>query len=261
MPRTHNLLASLALLVPAAFSVPFYVQETCYCQPSRPDLTTQSHNETLAACNAFAAKVEISRAAARRLPFAPEAFIEDHDMISLGERIHNLNDNASPNSTISERRKSTFDAAMKSIPNLAAEHARHQHAAQTLPPRRNPRVPSVREQELRRRGIPDPEEYKISCRGVVLTPSQSGHEGNSTTLYIGFRPMPVLFILLAMVLACTTIVEFALDTWQRYTSRIRLEGTERIMYADAATSAPSHEIPRERTGEIDVEKRAEARDS
>ena len=82
-------------------------------------------------------------------------------------------------------------------------------------------------------------------------------------MYIGFKPIPVLFIFLAMVLACTTIVEFALDMWQRYTARVYLDGAERIMYADAAIRSAStqYEVPREKTGEVDIEKRAEAQDS
>jgi hypothetical protein len=190
---------------------------------------------------------------------------------SAGQRIV-LNDNEAPYAaavaqrksalaTIAEQRKSAFEAAMASISNLAANRARHQHAAQTLPPtRQNPRAPSVREQELRRRGLPTSnEEYRIVCRGVVYHPSTSAQAKHShaMAMYIGFRPIPVLFIFLAMVLACTTIIEFVLDTWVRYSSRIRLEGREQRLYADVATL----DKPQERTGEVDVEKRAEAQES
>jgi len=122
----------------------------------------------------------------------------------------------------------------------------------------------VGEQELRRRGMPNPEEYKIVCRGLVVQPSHRSTDSREKVLYIGFRPIPVLFIFLAMVLACTTIVEWTVETWQSYTARIRLEGQERLMYADGAnlpSSVLSRQLPREKTGEIDLEKRDEAQDS
>lgn len=244
--------------------MPFYVHEECFCQPSKPELAQQYHNETLAACEQVAAKIQISRTAARRLPLAPEPWINQHNMISLGEQSAlALQDNNAPYTAVTARRKSAFEAAMQNISGLVANRARHQHSAQTLPPRGNPRAPSVPEQELRRRRLHD-EEYKIICRGVVYQPTQDNKSATTAmAMYIGFQPIPVLFIFLAMVLACTTITEWALDTWQRYSARIRLRGAERVMYADVATlpsTSPvqSQPAPREKTGETDVEKRAEA---
>jgi hypothetical protein len=269
MPRIHNLVAGLAFLTHSISAIPFLVQEECFCQPTHPELTSEYHNETLAACSQVATKLQISRAAARRLPLEPEVWLNGADEISLAEHTQttqlNDNENQTPYAVEAARRKGTFEAAMASISNLASNRARHQHAAQTLPPhRRNSRPASIREQELRRRGL-SKEEYRIICRGIAYQPSTpptpSGEHKHAMTLYIGFRPIPVLFIFLAMVLACTTIIEWALDTWMRYASRIRLEGREQPLYASVGTAMAHEGRPQERTGEVDVEKRAEAQDS
>jgi hypothetical protein len=73
-------------------------------------------------------------------------------------------------------------------------------------------------------------------------------------IYLGVNPIPVLFIFLAMVLACTTIIEWVLDTWRRYAMRIRLEGGEQVIYAHP----PSQET---RPQDVDVEKRGEMAES
>jgi hypothetical protein len=81
--------------------------------------------------------------------------------------------------------------------------------------------------------------------------------------------VPVLFIFLAMVLAATKIVEWVIDTWQRQTARIQLEGGERLMYAvmHGWSSSSRCSAEQERCThpiffvEPDVEKRAEATNS
>jgi hypothetical protein len=93
----------------------------------------------------------------------------------------------------------------------------------------------------------------------VFQPRDTKEEKSERFTYISFRPVPLLFIFFSMVLACTTIVECGLDTWSRYSARsarIQLKGSERAMYADASTSL--QQVPLERGGTVDVEKRAEA---
>lgn len=265
MPCRHLFLTTLLFLTPSILAAPFYiVQEECSCQPVVPD--THTDTALLAECQLDAARLKSARTLARKLSYTADIWVDNHHVVHMdvpsrtppappeAERSPLFNTFRDHTSSLRRPKRGQIDERERDDANesaleeqLASRHERQHNPENDLWPKR---FPSRKE-----------EAYTIVCRARTLSQSQladlaagpiAAAAGDKAVIHLAVRPLPTIFIFLAMLLASATIVEWVLDTWQRYSSassaaeseeqRIRLVGEERRIYAISAVSGDEKSV-------------------
>lgn len=169
----------------------------------------------------------------RRMPYLKDIWVASgevaHVSIPVPVEDQTSNEESPITSAGQEARDFRSSAAMESISALM-EKTRGQREFNSARKRRTRRSntlygSTVAEQLQKRQPQLDRlDRYNIICKARDA-PRSDG------MFYMSIKPIPIIFIFMAMVLACTTVIDWAVDCYQQYAQRVELAGEERPMYA------------------------------
>ncbi|KIW07878.1 uncharacterized protein PV09_01791 [Verruconis gallopava] len=224
MPRVTPLFAGLMLIVTSATSIPFYVQEQCSCQPTSVEGIVNASAFT--ECQREAARLQTNRAALRSMAQMPKTWIDDTDTMNLAlQPDHDrYADEKRPSHVLSLPAARVTASSPSCRPSSWSWSKLRNYGGDAQTRNTGENVGTRHSGRPYERHVKY-EGFNVVCEGRMYTAR------TSEIIYVDLKPLSVLCIFFSVVFACTTIIDWALNSWANYPTRIRLDGSEKVLYA------------------------------